>query len=44
MGIDELLYYKPNIYTVFGIYANNPYNIKASVYESTGTYLVSCDT
>ena len=39
MGINELLYYKPDIYTKFDIYCNNPYQIKASVYASTGTYV-----
>ncbi|XP_065917216.1 uncharacterized protein [Dysidea avara] len=36
MGINELLRYKPDIYTIFDIYYNNPYQIKASVYASTG--------
>ena len=36
LGINDVLYYKPDIYTYFGIYANNPYKIKASVYASKG--------
>ena len=36
LGISEVLFYKPDIYTHLNIYANNPYHINASVYTSTG--------
>ena len=34
LGIGGLLNYKPDVYTYFNIYANNPYKIKASVYTT----------
>ena len=42
LGITEVLFYKPDIYTHLNIYANNPYYINASVYSSAGMYDLLC--
>ena len=34
IGVNDVLNYKPDIYTHFDIYAKNPYNIKASIYTT----------
>ncbi|XP_070549614.1 UPF0696 protein C11orf68-like [Ptychodera flava] len=34
LGINGTINYKPDVYTTLGIYAKNPWNIKASVYTS----------
>ena len=34
MGVADVLNYKPDIYTHFDIYANNPYKIKVSLYTT----------
>lgn len=36
LGINSVLNYKPDIYTLFDIYAKNPYNIKVSIYTTKG--------
>ena len=36
LGVNDVLNYKPDIYTHFDIYAKNPYNIKVSIYSTKG--------
>jgi len=34
LGITEFLCYKPNIYTTLGIYVENPWGIRPTIYRS----------
>ena len=36
LGINDVLNYKPDIFTHFDIYAKNPYKIKVSIYSTKG--------
>lgn len=36
LGINDVLKYKPDIYTHFNIYYENPYNINVSIYTTKG--------